>query len=488
MLSLLTLLITGVLIVKVFLGLTFIVSCLQEKENRASVFAALQLLCMVSLLILFLILSRTGFFQTHIGSVLLIFGATVGVAVSYLLIGRTAPNPKALEGARGLIAGEVKRFDQRDQLLCRNRSLVPGSEQYKIFYAEHPEYQEYDTKRREMGLTLGKHPGAIDRPHEGPNLAATLASLAMPLHLRCHGIVKPQAHPELKGKEVNLGPEEAAERVKGYARHLGADLVGITQINPLWVYSHRGEIFDENWEEWGKEIQLGHRYAIVFAVEMSFEMVGTAPHTPTTLESIQNYAKGAYIAAQLAGYIANMGYSATANHQRHYDLLLVPLAVDAGLGELGRLGYLMTREFGPRVRLGAVTTNLPLITDKPADIGAEHFCRICKKCAVCCPSNSIPMEDQVAFNGTLRWKLNAETCFEYWGKIGSDCNVCMRVCPWSHANTFIHKCVKSLVTRNRISRRLFSIMDDLFYGKNPKPKSGPKWARYGNDNKTRWRF
>jgi len=69
-------------------------------------------------------------------------------------------------------------------------------------------------------------------------------------------------------------------------------------------------------------------------------------------------------------YFLYLGYSATANHLRHYDALLVPLAVDAGLGETGRLGYLMTRDYGPRVRLGAVTTDLPLIPDKPVDMGA----------------------------------------------------------------------------------------------------------------------
>jgi epoxyqueuosine reductase QueG len=116
-------------------------------------------------------------------------------------------------------------------------------------------------------------------------------------------------------------------------------------------------------------------------------------------------------------------------------------AVDAGLGEVGRSGYLMTKELGPRVRLSAVTTDLPLVPDKPVDMGVEDFCEICKKCAVCCPSQSIPMGEQAEVNGTLRWKLNAETCFDYWGKIGTDCNVCMRVCPWSHARTFPHKII-----------------------------------------------
>ena len=66
---------------------------------------------------------------------------------------------------------------------------------------------------------------------------------------------------------------------------------------------------------------------------MAFELVGTAPHSATTLACMGNYAQGAFIATQVAAFISNLGYSATANHLRHYDALLVPLAVDAGLGE-----------------------------------------------------------------------------------------------------------------------------------------------------------
>lgn len=275
-----------------------------------------------------------------------------------------------------------------------------------------------------------------------------------------------------------MKPEDATQRVKGYAKHLGADLVGITGVNPLWFYSHRGEIFHENWEDWGKEIVVDHPFAVVFAMEMAFELVGTAPHTPTVMESMVNYAKGAYIATQLAAYIANMGYSVTANHLRHYDAVLVPLAVDAGLGEVGRLGYLMSKEFGPRVRLGAVTTDLPLVPDKPVDIGVQDFCNICQKCSVCCPSNSIPTGKQKEVNGTLRWKLNAETCFEHWGRVGTDCNICMRVCPWSHARTLPHRLIVTLVSRNAVARRIFAAMDDIFYGRRPKSKTAPAWARF----------
>jgi reductive dehalogenase len=176
--------------------------------------------------------------------------------------------------------------------------------------------------------------------------------------------------------------------------------------------------------------------------------------------------------------VSSLGSPAEAHHLAHYDGLMVPLAVDAGLGELSRMGYLLSKEFGPRIRLGAVTTNLPLKPDKPLDIGVKDFCNVCKKCAVCCPSGSIPMDDPVEINGTLRWKLNAETCFEYWGKVGTDCNVCMRVCPWSHARTLPHKLIVEMVSRNKAARRLFNYMDDMFYGRKPKPKAVAKWAKY----------
>ncbi len=300
----------------------------------------------------------------------------------------------------------------------------------------------------------------------------------IPVHLSTPDKFNPPVHPEFNAQRVAMTPEAAAGRVKGYALSLGADLVGITEINPLWIYSNRGEIFKDNWDDWGRTIDLDHKYAVVFATEMALDLVGTAPHTPTTIASMANYARGAFIATQLAAYIVNLGYSATANHLRHYDAVLVPLAVDAGLGETGRLGYLMTKEFGPRVRLGAVTTDLPLIPDQPLDLGVADFCKICQKCANCCPSNSIPMDDPKEVNGTLRWKLNAETCFDYWGKVGTDCNVCMRVCPWSHANTFPHKLIRALITRNKYARRLFKRMDDIFYGQKPKTKPAPRWALY----------
>ena len=84
-----------------------------------------------------------------------------------------------------------------------------------------------------------------------------------------------------RGPSLDLSPEEATERVKGYARHVGADLVGVTELAPRWTYSHRGMALPLAGEEWGAEIDVPHRYAIVFAQEMSREMIGPAPAHPS---------------------------------------------------------------------------------------------------------------------------------------------------------------------------------------------------------------
>ncbi|MBN2401188.1 MAG: reductive dehalogenase [Spirochaetes bacterium] len=470
------------LAVQMVIGLSFFISCIIEKEKRAVIAASIQFIGMFILFGLYLIFIQEGFFDTTAGRTTLLVVYIITALFAFLLIRKTKANTKTILGTKGLItADDVKRFDERETVFARAGNLRPGTKQYEMFYAEHPEYKEFDDARRAKGVPMG-HAGSIDQPYGNVNVAMMMACSSLPFYLSDKEKVQPAPHlsleKELAKQKVAITPEEASERIKGFAKILGADLVGIAELNPLWVYSHRGRIVKDNMEDWGKEIPVAHRYAVVFAEEMKFDMIGSAPHTPTSIESMRNYAKGAFIAVQVASLVANLGYSATANHFRYYESLMVPLAVDAGLGELSRMGYLITREFGPRIRLSAVTTDLPLIPDKPVDIGVEDFCCICKKCAMCCPSGSIPDGDQVVVNGIYRWKLNAETCFAYWGKIGTDCNVCMRVCPWSHAQTFPHRLIKALTVRNALSRRLFNKMDDIFYGKKPAGKNVPKWATY----------
>ncbi len=394
---------------------------------------------------------------------------------------------RSLHGAAGYLARDGASFtpmDERDTMFARNRSLRPGFPEYDHHYAAHPEHRAYDEKRRERGGPLGR-PGSIDSGYR-PNVAMMVSSFELPNLVGDNARVDPAsagARSTYAGKGVPMpepmDPGRAARIVKGWARRLGADLVGICRIDPRWAYSHRGEIHYGEWDEWGREISALLPFAVVIATEMDSDMVGTAPHTPSVVESACNYSKGAYITTILAQWFGAMGYRAVAEHNRHYDLLMVPLAIDAGLGELGRLGYLIADRFGPRVRLFAVQTDMPLAVDRPVDLGAERFCRVCKKCAESCPSRSLPLsEDPGEDRGIVRWKMNEETCFEYWGKIGTDCCVCMAVCPFSRPYRSIHRLVRFVLRRSLPAQVLFPHVDNLLYGRRWRPRQAPDWAAF----------
>ena len=442
----------------------FTYESLREKEPRAPKFGVAGVLFHLVLAVLILAIPPSrpvlaGFF----GVLVIIF---------FLFLIPSQPNPRALKGAEGYRVGPVNRFDERDIVFARNRSLPPGSDRYRQYYEQHPGKESFDSRRREKGGPIGR-PGAIDGGYP-PNVAMILASFALPGFLAAQA----QVTPDPAKPQVSLNPKEASEIIKGFARHLGAVLVGICRVNPLWTYSHRGEIFYGNWEDWGKEIGDSLPYAVVIATEMDLENVGAGPHTPALVESSANYALGAYITTILAQWFGGLGYRAAAHHNRHYDLLLVPLAVDAGLGELGRHGYLVADQLGPRVRLFAVTTDMPLLPDRPIDRGVEAFCRVCKKCATACPSRSIPLEGMTVQNGLERWKLNEETCFDYWGKVGTDCSVCMGICPFSRPNRSVHLLVKWLLPRSFLAQKFLPHLDNWVYGQKWKPRAAAPWVQY----------
>jgi epoxyqueuosine reductase QueG len=137
----------------------------------------------------------------------------------------------------------------------------------------------------------------------------------------------------------------------------------------------------------------------------------------------------------------------------------------------------MTPRLGPRVRLGVVTTDLPLVPDgRGADRSVLDFCRVCKKCAVNCPSRAIPFDDRVEIDGAWRWRIDSDRCFRYWNAAGTDCGRCMAVCPYSHADNLAHNLMRLALPRSGALRRLAVRADDLFYGRAPRPGRAPPWA------------
>ena len=182
---------------------------------------------------------------------------------------------------------------------------------------------------------------------------------------------------------------------------------------------------------------------------------------------------------QIATFIRKLGYEARAHIDGDYRVVCPLVARDAGLGDIGRMGLLMTAKQGARVRIAVVTTNMDLdIDENKTEHSVTEFCRICKKCASTCPGNAISKNEMQEIDGVVRWQISQEKCYTYWSRSGTDCGRCIAVCPYSHPDNFFHNLVRFGIKYNPLFRWVAVIMDEVFYGKKPKMKSIPIKMKY----------
>ena len=193
------------------------------------------------------------------------------------------------------------------------------------------------------------------------------------------------------------------------------------------------------------QIPPEYEWAIVMAIRMDASAIRTSPAFPAATAVGIGYSRMAFTIACLAEFIRNLGYKAIP--MGNDTALSIPLAIDAGLGELGRNGLLITPEYGPCVRLCKVLTDLPLKPDKPIEFGAAEFCRQCRRCAEACEVGAIQLAPEPSFDvvcrsnnhGILRWAVNHDKCYSFWVQNGADCSTCIAVCPFTPCTAADHR-------------------------------------------------
>ena len=132
----------------------------------------------------------------------------------------------------------------------------------------------------------------------------------------------------------------------------------------------------------------------------------------------------------LANHIRGLGWSAEARTgPMSGELLMIPAAIAAGLGQLGKHGSMINDRLGASFRLGAVTTALPLVADAPRDIGVDEVCAHCQLCTRLCPPDAIFPEKQWV-RGELKWYVDFDKCIPYFNDT-MGCGICVAECPWS---------------------------------------------------------
>ncbi len=411
-------------------------------------------------------LSRRGFLKTSIG---------MGVgAAGAALFGSDLTEGSAVVMAADIVqhdsfpvevAADYKRYDQKQNVIMR---AMAGDPIVK------PAFDTY----------FGKHMGVIPNKAEDGygRLEEAMVAGAFGVEDGINGYHAPGfaskglyewKDPQISGKvnpEVYKfdSPESASAAVKRAAKFFGASLVGIAPYDDRWVFSR---VYDmEKMDSVPNDLPFQPTNVIVMAVEMNYDGIAAAP-TSLELASAGNvYSSMSVVVNKLSHFVRSLGYQTVPCGND--TALSVPLAIHAGLGELSRIGILITPEFGPRQRLCKIFTDLPLAVDKPITFGVKEFCMTCKKCADACPSQAISFDKEPSFEvatistngGAKKWAMNAEKCLEQWADAGTDCGICIKVCPYNKPSDWHHDLAR-FATKTP-ARPVLRFFDDLFgYGK-----------------------
>lgn len=355
-----------------------------------------------------------------------------------------------------------RSVDEHDVIFARMR-LKPNTSDWDSYYSNHPYQAQQDSIARSL-------PGLLARGskyHNPLTFASADANFSVIDYL--HSAI---SHP-ISNTKVDIEADKLSLYIKSWAKYLGVHSIGIAELKDNHLYTVRGRGVDK-----GKPVEKRHRFAIAFTVEMSFRNVQSAPDSSIILESSQQYLNSANVALQIANFLKGLGYDSRAHIDGDYELICPLVARDAGLGEIGRMGLLITPKLGPRVRIAVVTTNAPLqVEEYKYNPTVIEFCTFCKKCADCCPGRSIPMGDMEMIDGVKRWKIDSDSCYQYWCTAGTDCGRCISVCPFSHPNNILHNSIRHLIYRSRFIARAAYLADDFLYGRKPTPKPIAGWMK-----------
>ena len=210
-------------------------------------------------------------------------------------------------------------------------------------------------------------------------------------------------------------PQSMAATVKQKAIDFGCGIVGITHaLDDLLLYEG-----DEPYP---------YKYAITIGTPQDRGLMEQAPQQEAGLEVVTIYRRSSRNANKLAAYIRSLGWPAEA-FAFGRDIVMMPTAIQSGLGELGKHGSLISKEYGSNFRLTMVLTDLPLAVDKPVDIGVEDVCATCLACSKHCPPGAIS-DEKAMVRGVEKWYVNHDKCVPYFIKT-TGCNICVEICPWS---------------------------------------------------------
>ncbi|MCM1564511.1 MAG: reductive dehalogenase [Dehalobacter sp.] len=347
-----------------------------------------------------------------------------------------------------------KRFDERNNMFGRAK----WDADYKAILAEIGPQDEHMQAKQDAGI-----------PGWGPFEEALKDGADWLRNNKGAGAYSWEFEPNPISPQLDgYSEEEITQRVKVAAHFLGASAVGVTETNENWFYNTLGRSEEEARPLVFEDVELpvkGETGPIVIPKKLNRVIVmvhemdedAWAPNGISLLNSSsagKGYSDMALVASNVGAFIRALGYQAIP--MGNDTGLSIPMAVDSGLGELSRMGLLVTPKFGPRVRISKVLTDLPLNIDAPITFGVREFCENCGLCAEYCPSGCIPTVEQLPapsfktmdinnITGVEKWVVDQKKCHAYWMECGVGCGNCISNCPFTKPAGWLHDAARILI-------------------------------------------
>ena len=243
----------------------------------------------------------------------------------------------------------------------------------------------------------------------------------------CHindyeGIRQP---PVAEKAPISDDPRVISRHLKSLCYFLGADVVGIGPLSQSTVYTHGQR---------GDKIEAPFEHAIVLGVRKDVRTLAASNGWDDIVDSLsmQAYQRAATQAEQVAAYIRQLGHDAAPSAMDRYITVMPQLILEAGLGEVCRMGIVLNPFLGANFKASAVLTNLELEVDGFIDFGLREYCEHCSICADQCPSGAITYGPQTNYQGYYTWLQDMRRCLDFnaLNQEGCVCGRCTKVCPW----------------------------------------------------------
>jgi len=186
--------------------------------------------------------------------------------------------------------------------------------------------------------------------------------------------------------------------------------------------------FDQKWAYEG--IDISFKNIIVMGFQHDYQNIEFAPKPEAGAEVMRQYSRAAAGAKFMANFIRNAGWDAEPlMGPMSGKITMIPAALAAGFGELGKHGSIINPEFGSSFRLSAVLTDAPVYHNSREEHNIDEFCSTCRICEDACPPEAI-FKEKKTVRGVNKWYVDFDKCLPFFNE-HQGCSICIAVCPWS---------------------------------------------------------